>query len=166
VKLADTYGTIAYKYWVKDLVCSREELEQRRNQLERSYQTKLSNFELEIKLEVDRRMKEYRHTLAVPSEYAELAAAEDAIEKYRLHEIEKAKKIRAATHRRIAFARQQICSMDNDCRRAILAEAVKRDKLKTFDDLMVRECQTLAYLLFDVVEDVRFMSSLQTDSLT
>lgn len=162
VMLQETYGTIAFKYWVGDLVCTRSEVDAMKRHLQRSFEAKQINHELEIKCELDRRLEEYRHTLADPSELglAELEAVESAVEAYRLHETQKATKLRAKTKRRIAFARQQICSLDNNSRQAILEEAVRRKKIKTFDGSMVKECPALAYALYEVIEDASFMQSV------
>jgi len=155
VLLKQTYGTIAFEYWVQDLVCVYDE----RQRIERGR----IHEELSRCLDRLRRLSRDEQR-RIDEEAAELLGLEDAQRDWELKLAAIRERSRQQHKRRFAFARKALAALDEASRRKVLDEAVKKDVIASYDQAMVDNIHLFADKFYSVLEEMgKCQQRKQTD---
>jgi len=150
VMVKDTYGTIAFQYWVEDLVCVWSSAMARQRQI-REQTREWVDHEIKKRIEHLKKLTSEEQR-KVDVDVVELAALEEAkvAWKFKLGAIMERKRTQYA--RRFAFAKKALAGLDRDARVRVLDEAVRQEIIKDYDESMIAEIHLFPDKLYRVVE--------------
>ena len=166
VEVKHTFNTIAFEYWVEDLVALRSEITEEKKHLQESYNTRVRE---EAKRLLEARIDEAKKELSPEGEAyyrrcIELQSLEDAISIVRQRRDKWAEEVKQSTKKKLALVRSHLVAMDRESRKRIVAKAVERGEVKTFDDTMIENIQYFPDVLMGAFDDLFLETSVKAAS--
>jgi len=151
VALKETYGTIAFQYWVEELVCLYSETAERRN---REYQLSRQKIDEEIRRRIDRlKTLSFEAQREVDEETADLRGLEDARRDWHMKLMEIRERARQQYARRFAFARKVLGGLDREGRIKVLEAAKEQKIIQSYDEMMIENIHLFPDRFYRVVEE-------------
>jgi hypothetical protein len=132
VILKKTYGTIAFEYWVEDLVKLASDVYEELHRLKLAEERHRREFQFELDCRIDERIAACRKGKVDPK-IAELAGEEDALKQHRRMLQEVRERSKQQMTRRLRYARHVLANLSNECRIQVLDEAIKEGILQSYD---------------------------------
>ena len=137
VVLLETYGTIAFQYWVQDEVALRSEIDQELYRLKCLDEDRHLSFRLAVEAAIDRRLNELRvsNTVEETERYIgemELIELEAAAQKLRLERKALLKLQHARIANKVKDCRVWLKSLSLEQRKKLLLKAVRRQYLTMY----------------------------------
>lgn len=155
VLVQETFGTIAFQYWVKDLVVCYSEAAERKRQ-DRQNLIQLVNETIRYRIEKFRLLSSEEQK-TVDIEIAELAGQQQAFDDWnlKLHEIRE--RSRREAKKKLSYARNVLNALDVESRTKVMDEAVKQKIIKQYDKPMLENIQLFPDKYYKVLEGMKLL---------
>lgn len=158
VFLRETYGTIAYKYWLEEgEVRPVTEINAELYRLSRLEETRRANFEREMDERIDYRLKALRG-IANPHEAKnferemEMIEIQNTIAQQREENKRHIEEVRKEVKKKLATCREWLVSLNIEQRKVLLLEAVQQGLLKEYSGIELSHIQYYNDVLLPLYE--------------
>ena len=161
VVLTESYGTIAFQYWVADEVVLGSIINETLYKISVMEQRRRQNLDDELDARINKRIRELRggstsEAKERDAKLAALAGLEDAGLAWRRRLQEIRNRERAQHKRRFAYASKVLRALSLEDRKKVLDKAVEEKIIERYDNVMVENIHLFPEIFYKIVEAFAF----------